>query len=531
MKKYILWCCLLCFFQSFLYLTLSQQYWLPLSTPVHQTLRTIYFIDSQTGWAAGDSGIIVHTMDGGLSWEVQQSNISTQILDIFFIDELDGWAISLDLELPVFGTILLHTQDGGSSWNNQLYPQENIFFRTILFQDSLNGWMGGENGALVYTVDGGNSWTPAAVDSGVFAHFPIINLSFYNQQLAFACGGAFDLAGVIWRTNDSGQHWFSRGVAPEPIQQLWIFDSLRVMGVGGDYEYGVSIIRSDDGGENWNYSLLPTFGIARAVDFRNPREAWAPLGLANKFIFSQDSGNTWQEYLITDSIGVFEVTFPDSQHGYSPGTDGKILRYNSFLANTPQLLSPANGATGIPQSPTLTWLPMPEASVYHLQVALQPDFSTLLINNSSLNTTNYLLTNLTSGTIFYWRIRGENSSGYSRWSAVWNFTTSSSSGFNPVSETIPEKFYLSPNYPNPFNSETHFEFGIPVSSEAEIIIWDISGRKIFQLLKNKLPAGEYQISWNGENFPSGIYLLNLQVLDKSRSALVFKETRKIILLK
>ena len=531
MKKFVQKYCCICYFLTLISSTFSQQFWLPLSTPIQQTLRTIYFIDSKTGWAAGDSGIIVHTRDGGQSWEVQQSNISGQILDIFFINEQQGWALSPDLELPLFGTILLHTQDSGSSWNNQLFPQENMFFRTILFMDSLNGWMGGENGALVYTVDGGNSWTPAEVDSGVFAHFPIINLSFYNRQLAFACGGAFDLAGVIWRTTDSGQHWISRGVAPEPIQQLWIFDSLRIMGVGGDYEYGASIIRSDNGGENWNYSLLPTYGIARAVDFRTPREAWAPLGLSNKFIFSRDSGNTWQEYLITDSIGVFEVVFPDSLHGYSPGTQGKILRYNSFLVTAPQLLSPANGAAGIIHSPTLSWQPQEEATLYHLQVSIQPDFSSLLIDESDLTATNYQLTGLTAGTIYYWRVRGVNSTGYNRWSQVWNFTTSSSSGFHPIDESIPDKFYLSSNYPNPFNAVTQFKFGLPTAGEVELIIWDIQGWKICELLRKKLSAGEYQVSWNAENFPSGIYLLDLRVVDATNLTSLFKQTRKIILLK
>ena len=531
MKKYFQKSCLVWFFLIITSPTFSQQYWLPLSTPVQHTLRTIYFVDSQTGWAAGDSGTIVTTRNGGQGWEVQNSNIYSQILDIFFINELEGWAISLDLELPVYGTILLHTLDGGTTWNSQLYPQENIFFRTILFLDSLNGWMGGENGALVYTTDGGSNWTPAAVDSGVFAHFPIINLTFYQQQLAFACGGAFDLAGVIWRSTDSGQHWISRGVAPEPIQQLRIFDSLRVIGVGGDYEYGVSIIRSVDGGENWNYSLLPTYGIARAVDFRTPQEAWAPLGLANKFIFSLDSGNSWQEYLITDSIGVFEVTFPDSLHGYSPGTQGKILRYNSFLVTAPHLLTPANGATGISQSPALSWLPLAETSVYHLQVALQPDFSSLFIDESAVTATGYQLTGLSLGTIFYWRVRGENSSGYSRWSQVWNFTTSPSSGITYVTGTIPGDFYLTANYPNPFNAMTQFKFGLPTAGEVKLIIWDIQGRKIWELLQKKLPAGEYQMSWDAENLPSGTYLLDLRARSILLPVKEFWQTRKIILLK
>ncbi|OGB67141.1 MAG: hypothetical protein A2Y94_11725 [Caldithrix sp. RBG_13_44_9] len=78
---------------------------------------------------------------------------------------------------------------------------------------------------------------------------------------------------------------------------------------------------------------------------------------------------------------------------------------------------------------------------------------------------------------------------------------------------------------------TQLKFGLPAAGEVELIIWNIQGRKICELLRKKLSAGEYQVSWNAENLPSGIYLLDLRVLDATNLTSLFKQTRKIILLK
>jgi len=56
-------------------------------------LQSVQFINSTTGWAAGNGGWIYHTTNGGSSWETQASNISEDIQAIYFIDEYTGWAV------------------------------------------------------------------------------------------------------------------------------------------------------------------------------------------------------------------------------------------------------------------------------------------------------------------------------------------------------------------------------------------------------------------------------------------------------
>ena len=116
--------------------------WKKLQSPVNSTLRTLSFTDSLTGWAAGENGVILHTTDGGLSWESQNSTLQTFLTDIFFSDDMNGWALSIKDVFP-FNTIILKTNDGGSNWVAEDFQDLNALMRTIFFFDSLNGFIGG----------------------------------------------------------------------------------------------------------------------------------------------------------------------------------------------------------------------------------------------------------------------------------------------------------------------------------------------------------------------------------------------------
>jgi hypothetical protein len=75
---------------------------------------------------------------------------------------------------------------------------------------------------------------------------------------------------------------------------------------------------------------------------------------------------------------------------------------------------------------------------------------------------------------------------------------------------IPNSIELHPNYPNPFNPETRIQFGLPNSQTVNLVIYDLLGRRIKELLNESLPAGTYEVTWNGtsesgKQVSSGIY--------------------------
>ena len=311
---------------------LAQGTWERIDVPTTQNLQSVSFTDSLFGWAVGDSGTIIHTADGGKNWGLQDSPVMNDLVAVFFLDRNQGWASAINFTTPPYGSILLKTINGGADWTSFPYPEENIFITCIHFFDSLTGWMGGKPHALVKTTDGGTNWTQAAIDTSTLAFFPVLKLAFLNEEVGFACGGMFDIAGVIWRTDNGGDLWYAIDPSQAPadeVRGLHIFDELNVMGSGGDpdYGYGVGMIRSNDGGINWDYQEIGVQGIAFDLDFRTLSQAWAPLGPLSKLIYSLDGGSSWTEMDSPDSTAIFAITFPDSLHGSAIGYNGAVLKY------------------------------------------------------------------------------------------------------------------------------------------------------------------------------------------------------------
>jgi hypothetical protein len=97
----------------------------------------------------------------------------------------------------------------------------------------------------------------------------------------------------------------------------------------------------------------------------------------------------------------------------------------------------------------------------------------------------------------------------------------------------PDEFELSQNYPNPFNPSTKIKFTIPESpllggdgtgGLVTLKVHDILGNEMTVLVNKQLPAGTYEVEFDGTELPSGIYFYQLR-------AGSFVETKKMLLLK
>jgi photosystem II stability/assembly factor-like uncharacterized protein len=309
----------------------AQGSWEVVEVPTYQHLRSVYFTDSLYGWAVGDTGTIIHTKDGGENWFIQDAGTSNNIVNVFFLNRQLGWASSWNFS-GFFGTLILKTIDGGNTWTSEPYQEDNIFMNCILFQDSLTGWMGGSPHAIVKTNNGGQTWTQAAIDTNALAFFPVLNIFFYDQNYGYACGGMFDIAGVTWSTSNGGEKWYpidNTDAPADEIHGLHLFDSTNVIGAGGDPDlgYGVGMLRTDDGGINWDYEELSMAGNAYDLDFRNESEVWAPLGPAQMMIYSLDAAMSWIQTPTPESTSIFDMIFPDTTHGYAVGYNGAFIKY------------------------------------------------------------------------------------------------------------------------------------------------------------------------------------------------------------
>jgi photosystem II stability/assembly factor-like uncharacterized protein len=320
----------------------SQYFWERIDSPTDNFLRTLHFADSLRGWVGGDSGSIFYTSDGGSNWIQQQTNTNSKIMRLFSLDDNRAWALAWvdasEKNNLFFGTEILTTTDGGENWSVEQFREENVFLRGIYFLDTLRGFAGGEPSKFIQTTDGGLNWEPANIDTGTFAFFPVIDFKFYSDLYGYACGGRFDIAGVIWRTTNGGLNWKSIDSASAPADQVYdihFFDSVHVMGIGGDPDlFGVGILHSTNAGNSWSYFEIGVFGQAHAMSFRTEYEGWAVVPTSENFVATYDYGQTWTRYTTTDSTRLYDIVFTDSLTGYAVGEEGVILKYKYQKPNS-----------------------------------------------------------------------------------------------------------------------------------------------------------------------------------------------------
>lgn len=83
------------------------------------------------------------------------------------------------------------------------------------------------------------------------------------------------------------------------------------------------------------------------------------------------------------------------------------------------------------------------------------------------------------------------------------------SGIQPSNDNLPMQYFLSQNFPNPFNPTTQIEFSIPVSGLVILEVYDVLGRKVKELLDQELSFGSYKVDFDASNLSSGIYYYRL----------------------
>ena len=92
--------------------------------------------------------------------------------------------------------------------------------------------------------------------------------------------------------------------------------------------------------------------------------------------------------------------------------------------STPSLVSPANGATGVSTTPTMSWNPSEEATTYRLQVSSNSGFTTTVFDYAGITATSQQVSGLGYSTTYYWRVNASNQFEASNWQTVLrSFTT------------------------------------------------------------------------------------------------------------
>ncbi len=87
--------------------------------------------------------------------------------------------------------------------------------------------------------------------------------------------------------------------------------------------------------------------------------------------------------------------------------------------------------------------------------------------------------------------------------------TSSYSGLAEVEAELPVGFFLFQNYPNPFNPVTTVSFTLPRAMDADMRLYDITGKEVAEIFSGELPQGYHSMKIDGTRLASGVYTCRL----------------------
>ncbi|MCB1853618.1 MAG: hypothetical protein KDI05_01990 [Halieaceae bacterium] len=125
----------------------SGRTWSQAGVPVSVTLTALSFPSPEQGWAVGHSGVVLHSVDGGVSWQRQSDGRSAAREFVAYYEERavagDETAASLARDLPI------NWQEG---------PEQP--WLGVWFGDEAEGFVVGAFGLIARTGDGGRTWLP-----------------------------------------------------------------------------------------------------------------------------------------------------------------------------------------------------------------------------------------------------------------------------------------------------------------------------------------------------------------------------------
>ena len=100
-----------------------------------------------------------------------------------------------------------------------------------------------------------------------------------------------------------------------------------------------------------------------------------------------------------------------------------------------------------------------------------------------------------------------------------------------IGTEIPQSIILFQNYPNPFNPNTNIKFSINVNTHVILKVYNLLGAEVAILANDVLKSGTYEVTFYGENLPSGVYYYRLEVEDPTGRTGEFTDTKRMVILK
>lgn len=276
-------------------------------------LYDVFFIDEKEGWCVGSDGCILHTRDGGINWERQESNIDSVLFSVKFLNHLEGW-------IAGYG-IVLHTIDGGKKWEVKNDLKE--WFVDIDFFDETYGLLIEHYGNVYQTTNRGEDWRRLSIAEKSI--LPLTSVAIINKTEAWIAGN-----NGLGYTNVKGStiYWYN---VPDfsLIRKIQFVDN----NTGFLTNDKGTFLITNNGGWSWRE-------LERGKEMKNgyPIENFYMNDQANGWIFCQNTFGSLYNVFSNQPLSIRmsniyyvqsinAIYFVNPDNGWAVGPGGTILKY------------------------------------------------------------------------------------------------------------------------------------------------------------------------------------------------------------
>jgi photosystem II stability/assembly factor-like uncharacterized protein len=259
--------------------------------------------------------ILSTTISAQWEWKnpLPQANI---LKKIFFTDSSSGWMVGDK------GTFLKTVND--SVWEVKYYDSVRANLTSVTFRNSNLGWAVSavvgvvEDGRVFKTSDGGQNWVQVSIFNK-----DLYDVKFVTDDIGWVVG-----FGIISKTTDGGISWTDQLLDPSGrFYTCYFTDLLKGWAVG---YAGTDIYHTEDGGVNWTQLNLSSSGIYFSIAFSGNSNGWiagqTTEGIPQALLYrSTDGGESWIDYPLSGK-GLSNITFVEDSIGWITNEDGNIIK-------------------------------------------------------------------------------------------------------------------------------------------------------------------------------------------------------------
>jgi len=337
--------------------------WEVRSSGMTTNLYAVATTDGGIGVAVGESGIILQTTDGGATWASRSSGVVVRLSDVAFAAAREGIGSDTFANGPIaiavgwyrdHSGVVLRSTDGGQSWTAQESGVK--WLNAVSFADANVGTIVSGDNTMLRTADGGATWERQTIDywSRIFFH----DVQYVDPDKGFALG-SHQSGGLFLATTDAGVTWgrLQRGMhLLENPQRGWDGPSIHSISKG-NAETIIMVgssgdgLRTTDGGVSWQWEKpFPRSYALYGVAFATPATATA-VGRGGMITRTSDGGETWSDYTRGAVANLWGVSFTDASHGIAVGEHDTVVRTadggNSWVRQTVTTGPPAPGFSDV----------------------------------------------------------------------------------------------------------------------------------------------------------------------------------------